>query len=206
MIYGVGLNYLEHAQEMKSARPAEPVIFLKPPASILPDGGVITPPACSQEIHYETELVVALAENCRHLSPQDAQGVILGYGIGLDMTLRDLQAKAKAQGKPWAIAKGFATSAPLSELVPAHQVQDPQALRFELRVNGELRQQGHAAQMLFSIPELISYLSGIFELQRGDLIYTGTPAGVGPVQDGDLLSAELLGHCKLQVSVSLQNS
>lgn len=200
-IYCIGLNYLEHAQEMHSQRPAEPVIFLKPAASILPDGGVLHPPALAQEVHHEVEIVVALAEACRQVSAQEAAQRILGYGIGLDMTLRDVQAKAKATGKPWAVAKGFAGSAPLSEIIPAEQIPDPGALRFQLRVNGELRQTGWARDMLFPVPELIAYLSGIFDLQRGDLIYTGTPAGVGPVWAGDQLEAELLGYTHLKVQV-----
>jgi len=201
-IYCVGLNYLEHAQEMQSPRPAEPVIFLKPASSILHGGGQIRLPAFAQEIHHEVELVVAVAEACGPVSPEQAAKLILGYGIGLDMTLRDVQARAKAAGKPWAVAKGFATSAPLSELVPAAHVASPETLTFQLLVNGERRQAGALKDLLFSVPALIAYLSGIFDLQRGDLIYTGTPAGVGPVYAGDVLEAELDGYTSLTVSVA----
>lgn len=201
-VYCVGLNYLAHAQEMQSARPAEPVIFLKPAASILQTGGQIRLPTFAQEVHHEVEVVVAVAEACGPVSPVQATELILGYGIGLDMTLRDVQARAKAAGKPWAVAKGFATSAPLSSLIPAAQIHTPDSLTFQLAVNGDLRQQGAVQDMLFSIPELIAYLSGVFDLQRGDLIFTGTPAGVGPVYSGDLLEAELSGHVQLSVSVA----
>lgn len=201
-IYCIGLNYLEHAQEMQSARPAEPVIFLKPASSLLPDGGQIRLPSFAQEVHHEVEVVVAIAEACGQISPEQASQLILGYGIGLDMTLRDVQARAKAGGKPWAVAKGFATSAPLSVLIPAAQIEFPENLSFALSLNGQMRQQGNVKEMLFSIPELIAYLSGIFDLQRGDLIFTGTPAGVGPVHSGDVLQAELKGYTQLQVSVA----
>lgn len=198
-IYCIGLNYPQHAQEMHSHPPKEPIVFLKPAASLLPDGGEIHPPAFAQEVHHEVEIVVALAETCHHVSPQEATQYILGYGIGLDMTLRDIQNQAKAKGQPWAVAKGFASSAPLSELIPVDHMPDPDSLQFSLKVNGELRQKGCARDMLFSIPQLIAYLSQIFILQRGDLIYTGTPAGVGPVRTGDVLEAELLGYTRLCV-------
>jgi acylpyruvate hydrolase len=200
-IYCVGLNYLEHAQEMQSPRPLEPVIFLKPASALVADGGVVRYPAFSQEMHHEIELVVAIAKDCSQLSVAEAKEVILGYGIGLDLTLRDLQARAKAAGKPWSVAKGFATSAPLSVLIPVEQIEKPQELQFQLTVNGEIRQQGAVKEMLFSIPELIAYLSGVFDLQRGDLIYTGTPAGVGPVYPDDVLSAELMGLSQVTVKV-----
>jgi 2-keto-4-pentenoate hydratase/2-oxohepta-3-ene-1,7-dioic acid hydratase in catechol pathway len=202
VIYCVGLNYLAHAHEMNSPRPAEPVIFLKPSSSLLPSGGVVQLPVGAQEVHHELELVVAIDRPCRDLSPEQAHAVIAGYGVGLDMTWRDRQAQAKAQGKPWAVAKGFASSAPLSELISADQIAEPEQLRFELRVNGEQRQQGCAQDMLFSVPELVAWLSGVFDLQRGDLIYTGTPSGVGPVVAGDQLVAALSGWTQLAVTVT----
>jgi len=201
-IYCIGLNYLAHAQEMQSSRPAEPVIFLKPASSILHTGGQIRLPAFAQEVHHEVEVVVAIAKTSGSVSVAQASDLILGYGIGLDLTLRDVQARAKAAGKPWAVAKGFATSAPLSTLIPVEQIQAPEALTFQLSVNGERRQEGALKDMLFSVPALIAYLSGIFDLQRGDLIYTGTPAGVGPIHTGDLLEATLKGYTKLTVSVA----
>lgn len=191
-IYCIGLNYADHAAEMQAQRPDEPVVFLKPAAALVSGGGTVAYPAISTEMHHEVELVVLVGQDAPLLTLANAHGAILGYGVGLDMTLRDRQQQAKAKGQPWAVAKGFAQSAPVSAFVPAEQVPDPASLGLELLINGQRRQQGRASQMLFSVPELLVYLSSIFSLRRGDLIFTGTPAGVGPVRRGDQLQARLI--------------
>lgn len=201
-VYCVGLNYAEHAAEMKSERPAEPLIFLKPASSLLTGNRPITYPSLTQDLHHEVEVVVLLGQDGRFLTRAQASEAVLGYGIGLDLTLRDRQAEAKAKGRPWAVAKGFAHSAPVSDFVPAARVADAADLRFELRVNGALRQQGHSGDMIFDIPELIAYLSTVFQLRRGDLIYTGTPAGVSALQPGDHLEARLADLVSLSCEVS----
>lgn len=190
-IYCVGLNYADHAAEMKSQRPEEPVIFIKPASALLTGNQALEYPALTQDLHHEVEVVVALARDARHLTPDQAAEAILGYGIGLDLTLRDRQAEAKAKGRPWSVAKGFAQSAPVSAFVPADQIEAIDNLSFELLVNGQRRQHGRTRDMLFKIPELIAYLSSVFQLRRGDLIFTGTPAGVAALQRGDHVEARL---------------
>ncbi|PKL80367.1 MAG: hypothetical protein CVV27_00510 [Candidatus Melainabacteria bacterium HGW-Melainabacteria-1] len=186
---------------MKSARPQEPVVFLKPASSLLNSPCQLIYPALSQQLHHEVEVVVALGHDLRFASATEAAAGILGYGIGLDLTLRDRQAEAKAAGRPWAVAKGFAGSAPVSAFVPAAHIPDPNTLDFRLLVNGEERQLGNTRDMLFSIPELIVYLSSVFQLRRGDLIFTGTPAGVGPLMRGDRAEAWLSDRVSLKLEL-----
>ncbi len=190
-VYCVGLNYADHAAEMKSTRPEEPLIFIKPASSLVTGNQSVTYPAITNELHHEVELVVCLNRGGRNLTLGEAENAVLAYGLGLDLTLRDRQAEAKAKGRPWSVAKGFAQSAPVSTLQLAPEGKLPQSLDFKLLVNGEPRQQGNTDQMLFSVPELIVYLSTVFELRRGDLIYTGTPAGVSALQRGDMAEAWL---------------
>ncbi|MEX0746938.1 MAG: fumarylacetoacetate hydrolase family protein, partial [Rhodothermales bacterium] len=178
----IGRNYAKHAAEMKSDVPEEPVIFLKPASALVGHGGKIVLPRQSQDVHHELELVVAIGQGGKDIPVSDALNHVDGYGIGLDMTARDLQAKAKEKGLPWSVAKGFDTFAPLGGLVPARDIPDPQALTLELRVNGELRQVANTKDMIFSIARLIAYSSTIFTLLPGDLIYSGTPEGVAAVK------------------------
>lgn len=200
-VYCVGLNYADHAAEMKSTRPDEPMIFIKPASSLVTENQPVTYPALTQDLHHEVELVVCLNRGGRHLSLSEAESAVLAYGLGLDLTLRDRQAEAKAKGRPWSVSKGFAQSAPVSELQIAPEGKLPPELDFSLSLNGETRQQGNTRDMLFSVSELIVYLSSVFELRRGDLIYTGTPAGVGPLQRGDtavaFLGSERLLSCEV---------
>ncbi|MGV3524009.1 MAG: fumarylacetoacetate hydrolase family protein [Candidatus Sericytochromatia bacterium] len=200
-VYCVGLNYADHAAEMRSQRPEAPVIFLKPASSLLPGGGELAYPAhLSADMHHEVELVMLIGRDCYgSLTPEEAQAAVAGYGIGLDLTLRDRQAEAKAQGRPWSVAKGFAGSAPVSHFLPAGAVALPQPL--SLHVNGELRQQGSTEQMIFDLPALVSYLASVFALRRGDLVFTGTPAGVGPLKPGDQVQARLGGLCALDLKI-----
>lgn len=198
----IGKNYEKHAREMGSAVPSDPVIFMKPSTALVRSGGVVQIPRVSKDMHHELELVVVIGRTARDVSEAQAMDYVLGYAVGLDMTLRDLQSVAKKNGEPWAIAKGFDTSAPISEVVLAESVVDPHALTLKLRVNGEVRQQGSTGDMIRRIPEMISYLSHVFTLERGDCIFTGTPEGVGQVLAGDRLFAEIEGVVTLEVSVS----
>ncbi len=202
-IYCVARNYAEHAREMGADPNREaPFFFLKPADAVFPVvGEAVWPyPSMTQEVHHEVELVVALGGNGRQLTPEQAPALIWGYGVGLDMTRRDLQAQAKAAGRPWDVAKGFDAALPLSPLLP----MPGQVLRqgqVRLWVNGQLRQQGDLSQMIWGIPELIAQLSQYWELRAGDILLTGTPAGVGAVQRGDCVEAEVAGVGALRLRV-----
>jgi acylpyruvate hydrolase len=198
----LGLNYASHVSEMKWDKPEEPVVFMKPASAIIHNGEQIFLPSFSREIHHEVETVILIGETCKNIQTADAAEYICGVGIGLDMTLRDVQSEAKKKGKPWTVAKGFDTSAPVSDFISRKLLSDINNLDFRLTVNGETRQQGNTRDMLFNFSEIISYLSGIFTLNRGDLIFTGTPEGVGPVNPGDKLTATLGELVTLNVSVS----
>lgn len=197
----IGKNYARHAAEMKSAVPEEPVVFLKPATALIGHGGAVVLPAMSREVHHEVELVVVLGRGGSNISEKDALDHVGAYAVGLDMTARDLQVKAKHKGHPWSVAKGFDTFAPLGELAPAEAVPDPQALDLRLTVNGEVRQAASTSDMVFPVATLIAYCSRIFTLEPGDLLYTGTPEGVGPVEDGDVLEATATGLPSLRVTV-----
>ncbi len=197
----LGRNYSAHAREMHAETPESPVIFLKPSTALLHEGGKIVIPSCSRDVHHEIEMVVAIGKDGKHISADRAFEYVSGYAVGLDMTLRDVQSEARKKGLPWSVAKGFDTSAPVSMFVHAKQVKDPHALEITLRVNGVVRQHSNTSKMMFRVEEMISYISSIFSLEAGDLIYTGTPEGVGGVVSGDLLEAELESVGTLRVSV-----
>jgi len=188
----VGRNYREHAAEMKAEVPVDPVLFLKPPTAIVHTGENIILPPFSKEMHHEVELVVAVGEKAKNISASDAWKIVAGYGVGLDMTLRDVQNVAKQKGLPWAVAKGFDTSAPISEFVPAASVAEPHRLTVELTVNGSARQKGSTSDFIFKLDHLLSAISEIFTLEQGDIIFTGTPEGVAQTVAGDTLLARLL--------------
>jgi acylpyruvate hydrolase len=190
----VGRNFAAHAREMKSDVPESPVLFLKPPSAIITEGETVIRPNISRNVHHEVELTVLIGSTGARVNAAGALAHIAGYGIGLDMTLRDIQDEAKKRGLPWALPKGFDTSAPLSHFVLASQVRDPHQLRLELRVNGEIRQQGSTENFVFRLPELIAYASTFFTLERGDILFTGTPEGVGPVKEGDRMDCRLLNN------------
>lgn len=203
-MYCIGKNYAAHAREMGGEVPSDPLVFLKPPAAYRQTGGVVNIPSFSHNLHHEVELVVVIGEDCAHIARTDASRVIAGYAVGLDMTLRDVQAKAKERGEPWAVAKGFVTSAPLSVVLPAHRVADSEPIfDIELSVNGTVRQTGSTRQMERNVGELIEYLSAVFTLRRGDCIFTGTPEGVGQVVSGDRLHAILRGAFSEIISVDV---
>ena len=198
----IGKNYAKHAAEMGGDVPEEPMVFLKPATALIGHGGRIVLPPQSEDVHHEVELVVAIGRGGKNIREEDALDYVDSYAVGLDMTARDLQAKAKAKGHPWTVAKGFDTFAPLGTLVPAREVRDPQALSIRLTVNGEVRQAGSTRDMIFSVAHLIHYCSTIFTLLPGDLLFTGTPEGVGPVHEGDVLEATLGDLPPLRVRVA----
>lgn len=193
----LGRNYLEHVKEMGSQPSAEPVFFLKPPTAIISNGEPIVFPSFSKLLHHEVEMVVVIGKNGRNIAPGRGDEYILGYGIGLDMTLRDVQNEAKKRGLPWTVAKGFDTSAPVSEIIPKERVANPNNLMLRCFVNGSLRQEGSTRDMTLACPKIIEAASSIFTLERGDLIFTGTPEGVGSVVAGDTIEAELVGYLKI---------
>jgi acylpyruvate hydrolase len=198
----LGRNYRAHAEEMKAEVPESPVVFLKPSTALLSSGSTIRIPQCSHDVHYEVELVVMIGKEGKFIPQSKAFDFVQGYGVGLDMTLRDVQAEAKKKGLPWSVAKGFDTSAPVSEFVPAASVHDPHHLTLTLDVNGAARQRGNTADMIFPIDRVIEYLSSVFTMEPGDLIFTGTPEGVGQVHPGDRLHAELQSLTSLDVDVA----
>jgi 2-keto-4-pentenoate hydratase/2-oxohepta-3-ene-1,7-dioic acid hydratase in catechol pathway len=198
-IYCVGRNFADHAREMGAAAPVlpdergAPVFFLKPADALVPEGGVVPYPPGTTDLHHEVELVVALGRDAPAgvLAPDDAGILVLGYGVGLDLTRRDLQAAAKAKGLPWDTGKSFDHAAPASALRPAAEIGDLAPRTLSLRVNGELRQQATLARMIWTVPEILHELSKLYALRAGDLVFMGTPAGVGPLLPGDTFAATL---------------
>lgn len=201
-IYCVGRNYADHAIEMGHDPSREaPFFFQKNADSVLPPGSDFPYPSGSSDVHHEIELVVALKSGGSDIPVDDALRHVFGYGVGLDMTRRDLQAEAKKAGRPWEVGKAFEHAAPCSALHSAEKIGHPQQGAIWLKVNGTARQQGDLNQMIWKVPEMISYLSGLFTLQAGDLIFSGTPAGVGPVVRGDRLSGGIDGVGTLDLIV-----
>lgn len=200
-IYCIGRNYADHAAEMGVAPERTALLyFQKNPENADPSGLFPLPPG-GGELHHEVELVVALASGGRDIPPERALSHVWGYGVGIDMTRRDIQAEAKRKGQPWEAAKAFERSAPIGRLHPVGEVGHKPAGRIALSINDTLRQEGDLNQMLWSLPELIAELSGQVALAAGDLIFTGTPAGVGPVARGDRIRAEIEGLSPLEVIV-----
>ncbi|HEX6016366.1 MAG TPA: fumarylacetoacetate hydrolase family protein [Geminicoccaceae bacterium] len=200
-VYCVGRNYAEHAREMgHDPDREEPFFFMKAPDALVLDGRFPYPPG-TKDVHHEIELVVALGGGGRDIPVERAAGCVYGYAVGLDMTRRDLQAVAKKAGRPWEVAKSFDASAPISPIVPADKAGSLARGAIWLDVNGERRQSGDLGQLIWKVDETISYLSGLFELAPGDLIFTGTPAGVAAVRRGDQLRAHVDGIGDLEVEV-----
>jgi fumarylpyruvate hydrolase len=200
-IYCVGRNYAEHTREMGFDPEKEPPFFFqKSPDNLVLDGKFPYPPA-SSDVHWEIELVVALKSGGVNIPKEQALQHVYGYAVALDMTRRDLQGVAKKLGRPWEVGKAFERSAPCTALVPADRIGHPTAGAIWLNVNGERRQTGDLSQMIWDIPSQIEYLSGLFELRAGDLIFTGTPAGVGAVKKGDRLEGHIEGVGDLEVTV-----
>ncbi len=198
----LGRNYLDHIRELNNEVPDAPVIFCKPTSSLLENEGEIVIPAYSNDCHHELELALLIGKTGKNMSEASAKDHIRGYGVALDLTLRDVQARQKSKGLPWEIAKGFDTSCPLSSFVKAEQVNDPDNLQLSLRVNGQLRQQGNTNMMMRSVARIVSEISTFYTLEEGDIILTGTPAGVGPIVSGDLLEGEIEQVGQLRVRVA----
>ncbi|MGA1583283.1 MAG: fumarylacetoacetate hydrolase family protein [Saprospiraceae bacterium] len=186
----IGRNYADHARELNNPLPEAPMVFMKPPTALLVNDKPFYYPDFSTDIHYELEVVVRIGRNGRHVQPEFASKYIDQIGLGLDLTARDLQEQCKKKGHPWEIAKGFDNSAPLSEFVPAEPFSLDD-IEFWLVRNGEEVQRGNTRDLIFPVTDLIVHVSKYFKLQQGDLLFTGTPAGVGPIQKGDLLEGYL---------------
>ena len=197
----LGRNYAAHAREMQAEVPAVPVVFIKPSTAIIHDGDAVTIPPFSHELHHEVEMVVVIEKGGRDIPVEEAYTHVGGYAVGLDMTLRDIQENAKGKGLPWSVSKGFDTSAPVSPAVPKELIPDPHGLEISLSVNGRIRQHSSTEKMILPVPDIVSYLSGVFTLEPGDLIFTGTPEGVGAVVPGDLLEATLQQVGTLRVTI-----
>ena len=200
----IGRNYAAHAREMGGAEGETPFAFLKPSTALVPDGGEIVLPRQSSDVHHELELVAVIGTEGKDIAEADALDHVAAYALGIDVTARDVQAEAKAKGRPWSAAKGFDTFAPLGPLAAAADVGDPQALELALTVDGEVRQRGTTDLMIFSVARIVADLSTVFTLEPGDLIYTGTPEGVGPIHDGARLEATGTGLPPLTVTARRQ--
>ncbi|MGD8978547.1 MAG: fumarylacetoacetate hydrolase family protein [candidate division WOR-3 bacterium] len=188
-IIAVARNYRAHAEEMKSEVPKEPHFFLKPPSSLLENNGEVILPKASARVDHEVELAVIMKTRTSKVTPENAKKNVLGYTVLVDVTARDIQARAKQKGMPWTISKGFDTFAPIGpNIVPVDAV-DERNLDIWLRINREYKQRGNTNQMIFSVEQLVSYVSHIMTLEPMDIIATGTPSGVGPMQDGDIVEA-----------------
>lgn len=187
-VYCVGRNYAAHAIEMGHDPDREPPFFFqKNPDTIVPNGGIFPYPSRSNDVHFEIEMVVALGQGGKDIPVEQALEHVFGYAVGIDMTRRDLQEEAKKMGRPWEVGKAFEYAAPCSEIIPAGQIGHPDKGAVWLKVNDQMRQQGDLNQLIWKVPEIIAYLSGLFTLAPGDLIYSGTPSGVGPTVRGDVL-------------------
>lgn len=202
----LGRNYAEHAKELGHEVPEEPVIFLKPPSSLLAPDKTIILPKKSREVHHEVELAVIMGKRGKNIPGEKAMDYVLGYTILLDITARDLQWEAKRKGLPWTVAKGFDTFAPIGPRVVDKREVDVNDLEIGLKVNGEIRQLSRTSKMIFRIPEIIEYISGIMTLEKGDIIATGTPEGVGPLRHGDKVEAWIEGIGTLREDVIAEGS
>lgn len=198
----LGRNYLDHIRELGNKVPDRAVLFCKPTTSLIPDGGQVVIPDYSENCHHELELALLIGQTGKNIPESEALSYVAGYAVAIDLTLRDVQDELKEKGLPWEIAKGFDTSCPLSDFVPAASVNDPNSIQLTMKVNGELRQQGTTAQMMRSVEEIIEEISKFFTLEPGDIILTGTPAGVSRIVSGDHLVGTIENVGTLQVSVA----
>ncbi len=202
-VFCVGRNYGAHAREMGSDPHREPPFFFTKPAdAVVPASGAVPYPPSTRDLHHEVELVVALGAGGVDIDPAGALALVWGYGVGLDLTRRDLQAVAKDAGRPWDMAKGFDASAPCSPLVPAATLGHPQDARIWLEVNGALRQEGNLNEMIWPIADVIGHLSRLVALAPGDVIYTGTPAGVAALKPGDRVRGGVDGVATFELSIA----
>ncbi len=200
-IYCIGRNYAAHAREMGADEREPPFFFLKPCDAIVQDGATIPYPASTSNLHYEAELVCAIGKAGADIPVEQANDHIFGYGVGIDLTRRDLQNEAKEMRRPWDMGKGFDQSAPCTGIVPASEIGHPSSGAIWLKVNGETRQSGDIKDMIWNVPESISCLSGLMRLEPGDLIFTGTPDGVGAVVKGDEIVVHVDGVSDLTIRI-----
>jgi acylpyruvate hydrolase len=199
-IFCVGRNYSEHAKELNNEVPEAPVIFMKPPTALL-KGKDFYIPEFSTDMHYECELVYRVNKNGKHVEPQFAGKYVDAVTVGIDFTARDIQSAQKKKELPWEIAKAFDNSAVIADFTPLSELKDSNLIHFSMEKNGSLVQKGVSADIIYPIHEVIAYLSKFFTLQQGDLIFTGTPAGVGPVAIGDVLTGYLEGSKRFEINI-----
>jgi len=197
----IGRNYAAHIEELKNEKPGQPVVFLKPDTALVKGESPFYYPDFSTNIHHEIELVLKISKEGKYIQPQFAHRYFEEIGLGIDFTARDLQDQCKAKGLPWEIAKAFNGSAPIGDFKSVSEFSDLKNIDFHLEINGEVKQKGNTSLMLFDFATIISYVSQFFTLKKGDLIYTGTPAGVGPVQTGDQLIGFIGNEKMLHVEV-----
>lgn len=203
-LFCIGRNFAKHISEMKSEKTADPVVFLKSRNSILSSGSRLNLPADSDNVHHEVELVLLIGKTAENVSEKEALDYITGYGVGLDLTARDLQSQAKNKGLPWTLSKGFRGFAPIGNFVEFQHDHDFSDLTLSVSVNDERRQNGNTSDMIFSVSEVVSYLSRKFTLHPGDLIFTGTPEGVSKISKGDHIYASLNdGESTLEIHVDV---
>ena len=200
-IIGIGRNYVKHILELKNEVPTEPIFFLKPDTALLPSGNAFYIPDFSKEIHYEAELVLRINKEGKNIAQEFSSRYYDQITVGIDFTARDIQDKQKAKGLPWEPAKAFDHSAPVGELISMKDLNDSVNISFHLEINGKIVQEGNSNLMIYSFDSIISYVSKFVTLRKGDLIFTGTPAGVGPVQAGDVLDVFLENKNLLKVLV-----
>lgn len=200
-IIGLARTYRAHAAEMHATVTEEPLLFLKPESAVIFNGDSIIIPRLSHCLHHEVELGVVIGKSGTAIPEEEARNHVLGYLVALDITARDIQDEAKKKGWPWAIAKGFDTFAPISDVAPRRLVPDPMNLELSLQVNGERRQHANTSLLIYSLDHIISFVSEVMTLCEGDLIMTGTPEGVGELREGDVLEARLEGYCTLRVDM-----
>ncbi|RZJ79917.1 MAG: FAA hydrolase family protein [Flavobacterium sp.] len=200
-IIAIGRNYAAHAAELNNAIPTKPIIFLKPDTAVLKDNKPFYIPEFSNDVHYELEVVLKICKEGKHIAEKFAANYYDEIGLGIDFTARDIQAEHKEKGLPWELAKAFDNSAVISNFLPKNDYQDMYDLKFELKKNGESKQNGHTANLLFSFEKIIAFVSQYITLKKGDLIFTGTPEGVGKVNQGDQLEAWLEGKQLLNFEI-----
>ncbi|WP_379089323.1 fumarylacetoacetate hydrolase family protein [Pedobacter sp. UC225_65] len=200
-IIAIGRNYAAHAKELNNAVPTKPIIFLKPDTAVLKDNKPFYIPDFSSDIHYELEVVLKVCKEGKHIAEKFASNYYDEIGLGIDFTARDIQTEHKEKGLPWELAKAFDHSAAISNFLPKSEFADLYQLQFELQINKETRQNGHTANLLFSFEKIIAFVSQYITLKKGDLIFTGTPEGVGQVKQGDQLEAWLEGKQLLNFNI-----
>jgi 5-carboxymethyl-2-hydroxymuconate isomerase len=197
----IGRNYAKHAAELGNEIPDKPVLFLKPASVVIQSGEQVIHPSYSNELHHEVELVLLIGQSAKDVTLEDAENVLVAYGVGLDMTLRDVQKELRKAGDPWTLAKVFDTSAVISDLVSKKDYRLTLNEKINLTVNGEIRQDDNLSNMIFKPTELVQYISTVMTLEKGDLIFTGTPSGVSKVNRGDKIEARIGKFAELRTIV-----